>query len=201
MEATNRIEYPSITTIETPRNQSECDDISTVPKRRFPIRILIAVLGVSTCLVMSSTRYNLPVAMVSMVHDSCTPNTSICGEQSFFLESDTQPSPNESSSTFFGTSLSALKYYAPREVKECNTNDQSKQHLLRWGEVLQGIALGVYYYGFTATSIFGGRLSEKSKHHFGPKMMVTFGLIGSAFFNAILPPLAKVSFAAFVVVR
>ena len=201
MEVSNRIEYPSITTIESPSNISECDNSSVAPKRRFPIRILIAVLGVSTCLVMSSTRYNLPVAMISMVHDSCAPNTSICGDQSFFLESSETPDLNDTSKIFFSTFSSPLKYYSPRDAKECNANDQSKKHLLRWGEVLQGIALGVYYHGFTVTSIFGGRLSEQSKNYFGPKMMVTFGLIGSALFNAILPPLAKLSFGAFVVVR
>ena len=44
----------------------------------FPVRILIAILGVMACILLSSTRYNLSIAIIPMMGDSCTPVTSIC---------------------------------------------------------------------------------------------------------------------------
>lgn len=70
-------------------------------RSRWPVRIMIAALGIFACVVMSSVRYNLSVAIVAMVEDSCTPQKSVCGEmqRSIFELSATEHKVNAAATT------------------------------------------------------------------------------------------------------
>lgn len=140
--------------------------------RVLPTRIIIATLGVLACILLSSTRYNLSIAIVSMVQGSCTANSSICSSV------DVEHSVN---------------FYEVVNCNPINLNDER----LSWSEAEQGLALGAYYYGFAATHIFGGRLAEKH----GPKWVTAVGLCGAAIFNVLLPIATTVNFTTFVIIR
>ena len=142
--------------------------------KKFPMRYVIGLLGVLACILLSSTRYNLSVAIVSMVKDSCTPSESLCSAHHV---------------------ASLLTANNTHEMSHCNTD---KNHgRLNWSEAEQGLILGVYYYGYAATHIFGGRLAEKH----GPKWVTVVGLCGAALLHALLPISAKRSFTSAVAIR
>lgn len=128
-----------------------------------------------------------------MVHDSCTPDTSIC--ETYFsnepplLETNLTEKP-------FGNISNYHSIFSSFEDKTCKEENEQR---LNWSEAEQGLALGAYYYGFATTHIFGGRLSERSK--LGSKWIVTIGLIGAAIFNAVLPIAAIFNFVLFVIIR
>ncbi|KAJ6217095.1 hypothetical protein RDWZM_008252 [Blomia tropicalis] len=118
-------------------------------KVSLPIRIIVAILGVFACLLLSSTRYNLSIAIISMVHDSCTPDTSIC--ETYFsnepplLEANLTEKP-------FGNISNYHSIFSSFEDKTCKEENEQR---LNWSEAEQGLALGAYYYGFATTHIFG----------------------------------------------
>lgn len=209
-------QHPRNFTTQTSRISQISAKLQNV-RPNLPVRILIALLGVVACVLLSSTRYNLSIAIIPMVGDSCTPANSICGiadEQS--LASDT---PNGSQSTLIQTypgsnetSLrihSKIAHEAPiilsledaiykiDTYNSCEGIDKSQK--LNWTEAEQGLALGAYYYGFATTHIFGGRLAERSR--WGPKWITATGLVGAAIINAVLPVTARLNFAAFAVLR
>ncbi len=179
-----------------------------------PVRILIAILGVSACILLSSTRYNLSIAIVSMVHDSCTPSTSICNryaeEQQQLgisgLDGANGSASGDVSEANGGHTHSKTRLH--RKIHQINAMDSCNQEpldgtlrekKLNWSEAEQGLALGAYYYGFATTHIFGGRLAERSR--WGPKWIIATGLVGAAIFNALLPVTARLNFVVFVVIR
>lgn len=181
-----------------------------------PVRILIAILGVTACILLSSTRYNLSIAIVSMVHDSCTPSTSICNryaeqQQQQQLEGDgwdgVHPNGNSSAVGEASNGHAHAKVLLHRKIHQINAMDScnpeqldaSLEKKLNWSEAEQGLALGAYYYGFATTHIFGGRLAERSR--WGPKWIIATGLVGAAIFNALLPVTARLNFVVFVVIR
>lgn len=179
-----------------------------------PVRILIAILGVSACILLSSTRYNLSIAIVSMVHDSCTPSTSICNryaEEQQQLGISGLDGANGSASGDVSEANGGhthSKTLLHRKIHQINAMDSCNQEpldgtlrekKLNWSEAEQGLALGAYYYGFATTHIFGGRLAERSR--WGPKWIIATGLVGAAIFNALLPVTARLNFVVFVVIR
>ena len=168
-------------------------------KVTFPVRVLIAILGVTACILLSSTRYNLSIAIVSMVHDSCTPSTSICARVAHeeALLNDAANATGGGNPAHNKTALH-LKLFQIDAMDSCN-GDVEHQKKLNWSEAEQGLALGAYYYGFATTHIFGGRWAERSR--WGPKWITATGLVGAAIFNALLPVTARLNFVVFVIIR
>lgn len=164
-------------------------------KFTFPTRFIVGIVGVLGSILLSSTQYNLSVAIVEMVDDSCTPTTSICGDHlaepynKINLNRALMPNIDDTSLDKF-----ELEQIMEGEIIVCNGTNGIKLH---WNEEKQGFALGAYYYGLVATSLFGGRLSEK----FGPKWIIITGLMGAALLNAFTPIIAKKSFSVFMAVR
>nr|XP_027196056.1 sialin-like [Dermatophagoides pteronyssinus] len=146
--------------------------ISTYFQRlKCPFRFIIALMGILASILLCSTRYNVSIAIVSMVKDfaSTTPSNSYCHR----IDPDY---PNRLESLFrSSSSLSASL------IKSLNETAISQE--VTWTDLEQGIVLGAYYYGYAATHIFGGRWSER----YGPKWVTVIGLIGAAILNAILP--------------
>jgi len=163
----------------------------------IPVRILIAVLGVCACILLSSTRYNLSIAIIPMVQDSCTVATSICADDIIGEDILIMQPPLSNSSLNNGITRKRHRLHHFKQLERCDGVDMSQK--LNWTEAQQGLALGAYYYGFATTHIFGGRLAERSR--WGPKWITALGLVGAAVFNAILPVTARLNFVAFVVIR
>lgn len=103
-----------------------------------------------------------------MVKDlaSTTPTNSYCHR----IDPDY---PNRLESLFRSSSSSSIQ----------SINETAISQEVTWTDLEQGIILGAYYYGYAATNIFGGRLSER----YGPKWVSAIGLTSAAILNAFLP--------------
>ncbi|KAK7079167.1 hypothetical protein SK128_021599 [Halocaridina rubra] len=67
----------------------------------------------------------------------------------------------------------------------------------QWNKEMQGIVLGAFFWGYAATNIIGGRLSE----YVGGKMVFGLGIMGSSLLSIISPTLANASVELFIVGR
>jgi MFS family permease len=66
-----------------------------------------------------------------------------------------------------------------------------------WDEETQGHVLAAYYYGYVATQLMGGRLSET----LGAKTVYGTGIMLSGIFTLLGPVSARANFYAFIAIR
>ena len=78
-----------------------------------------------------------------------------------------------------------------------NVNFRQQTGEFAWDEETQGHVLAAYYYGYVATQLMGGRLSEKM----GAKMVYGTGIMLSGVFTLMGPVAARAKFYAFIAIR
>ena len=85
-----------------------------------------------------------------------------------------------------------------------HNGDVSREDKLRqqtgefaWDEETQGHVLAAYYYGYVATQLMGGRLSET----IGAKMVYGTGIMLSGVFTLMGPVAVRAKFYAFIAIR
>lgn len=214
---------PNLHTSSLPTSRLALNDGTKAQVRTcMPVRIIIGILGIVACMIMSSVRYNLSVAIVAMVEDSCTPQMSVCGKMKVLELAASEHKLNTTLPTIMKSNDLNISVFteilllsledAPGQQKQNDirshvrqtemieklcTGEAHKGSRLNWTDIEQGVALGSYYYGFAPMHIFGGRLAER----FGAKWVLFIGLIGAAIANAFLPLIAVHSFAGFIFVR
>jgi hypothetical protein len=66
-----------------------------------------------------------------------------------------------------------------------------------WNEETQGYILSAYYYGYVATQLLGGRLSEM----FGSKVVLGPGVLISGLMSLLYPVASRLNVGAFIAVR
>ncbi|PAV56648.1 hypothetical protein WR25_08075 isoform A [Diploscapter pachys] len=66
-----------------------------------------------------------------------------------------------------------------------------------WSPVTQGVVLGSFFYGYILTQIPGGYLA----HHYGGRTIFMLGVLGTAVFTLLTPPLAKIGYPMLVIAR
>ena len=66
-----------------------------------------------------------------------------------------------------------------------------------WNEDTQGILLGAFFYGYTATNFLGGRAAE----YFGPKRTFGLGVIVPCILALLSPLCIYTSVTLFIVLR
>jgi len=74
----------------------------------------------------------------------------------------------------------------------------SQEGTFIWDEQTQGIILGAFYYGYTATQIIGGIVAQK----IGGKLTILFGLSSMSVLTLLTPVLTTVGgFGVLIAIR
>ena len=76
-----------------------------------------------------------------------------------------------------------------------NTYIQNGQ--FNWSEQEQGTVLGVFYYGYIATQVYGGVMAEK----YGGKWIFGIGTFATALLTLMIPMVSSGGKTAFMVIR
>ncbi|KAK3875007.1 hypothetical protein Pcinc_015563 [Petrolisthes cinctipes] len=97
-----------------------------------PIRYVVVILGLLGCMVDYLVRFGLSVAIVSMVVDTGSPNTSL-------------PLPDGA---------------CPAALNNTQHDSVSGEGTFDWTVEQQGIILGIFFWGYFITKMTGGRISE-----------------------------------------
>ncbi|XP_063233505.1 sialin-like [Bacillus rossius redtenbacheri] len=138
--------------------------------RRVPARfVVLSILCLGT-ICQYNIKVGFSVAIVAMVQPSNSSEVSAGGEQAC----PGAATPGNSSS-----------------------DDEHKRYDFAWDESLQGVLLSAFYYGYVATQLLGGRLSEM----LGTKRVIGggIGLAGALF--ALSPVMARWHVGALVAAR
>ncbi|XP_015917008.1 putative inorganic phosphate cotransporter isoform X2 [Parasteatoda tepidariorum] len=135
----------------------------------FPRRYVLVILGFIGMFNVYAMRVNLSVAMVAMVNQTTDKNSSI-------------------------HQITECPNLLPNEPQN-KTIFKGDQY--NWDTTAQGHILGSFFYGYIATQLPGGILSEK----FGAKWLFGGGVLVTAVLSLLTPVAASWGTAAFIVVR
>ncbi|XP_054160049.1 uncharacterized protein LOC128958258 [Oppia nitens] len=137
-------------------------------KPLVPCRLQIGILGCLGCTLLYILRSNLSVAIIAMVEETTSVSEDRHKSQDLCYNVDT-----------YNTS----------------TGHDSKG-IYQWNDSVQGIILGSYFYGYTATQLFGSYADR-----FGAKWMAGLGIFAPAVCNALIPVLANIHYGLLVCMR
>ncbi|XP_046403298.1 putative inorganic phosphate cotransporter [Ischnura elegans] len=161
-------------------------------KRRIKTRHILAFLGFLGFANVYAMRVNLSVAIVAMTNSTTNESeSSLASRHSMFgLYSPLQ-------STFYESVASYGKNSSHKDVcpKKPRANIEMSFSDLRdtsggefpWNERTQGLILGSFFYGYVATQVPGGRLSEL----FGGRHVVGLGVLLTGVFTLVSPIAAR----------
>nr|CAD7454717.1 unnamed protein product [Timema tahoe] len=141
----------------------------------LPARYVIVGMVFLGQLVQYMNKTNLPVTIVAMVKSSSQSRQS--SNSTLLNSQDVCPWTN---ATEFQVSSSG-----------------TKGGEFDWTETMQGFLLSAYFYGYSATQLLGGRLSDR----FGAKMIMGPGILATGLLSLLTPVVVKWHVAAFAVVR
>nr|CAD7437862.1 unnamed protein product [Timema bartmani] len=141
----------------------------------LPARYVIVGMVFLGQLVQYVNKTNLPVTIVAMVKSSSQSRQS--SNSTLLNSQDVCPWTN---ATEFQVSSSG-----------------TKGGEFDWTETMQGFLLSAYFYGYSATQLLGGRMSDR----FGAKMIMGPGILATGLLSLLTPVVVKWHVAAFAVVR
>lgn len=126
------------------------------------IRYLILSISVFSSIIDYLTRVNINVAIVSMTDHQPIPDLTVLTQSNCFATPE-QSSSSNSSTTNHPPHLNSPVY--------------------DWTPKTQGIVLGSFFYSYVLMQIPSARAAEV----FGPRWIVSLGLLGSAIINVLTP--------------
>nr|CAD7197552.1 unnamed protein product [Timema douglasi] len=141
----------------------------------LPVRYVLVGMVFLGQLIQYMNKINLPVTIVAMVKSSSQSQKS--NNLTFLSAQDVCPWTNE---TEFQVSSSG-----------------TKSGEFDWTETMQGFLLSAHFYGYSATQLLGGRLSDR----FGAKMIMGPGILATGLLSLLTPVFVKWHVAAFAAVR
>ncbi|KAG8180930.1 hypothetical protein JTE90_013936 [Oedothorax gibbosus] len=133
----------------------------------IPKRYIVAALGFLGMFNVYAMRVNLSVAMVAMVNHTKAPNETLAFAECANL------------------------------IREEKGTEGYKGEQYNWDMKTQGYILGSFFYGYIATQLPGGTISEK----FGAKWLFACGILVTAVFSLLTPLAASLGTAVFITVR
>ncbi|RWS02958.1 Sialin-like protein [Dinothrombium tinctorium] len=169
--------------------KTKSDELSKISKKPFiPVRYVIVSLGTIATGLVFCLRVNLSVAIIAMVN-----NTAINEREALVR--------NTNDSTITVLDLRTTDQCIPSSTENVNRSSiiehrHIKEGSLIWNQATQGVVLGAYYYGYSATQIISGRLAEK----FGGRFLCGIGTFGAAL-ATLLTPLASQNLALIIIAR
>ncbi|KAK7072051.1 hypothetical protein SK128_002758 [Halocaridina rubra] len=156
----------------------------------LPTRIVVAIMTFLGCINLYMVRVNLSVNIVAMVRQNASQAAEIEGECA--TNSSGVKEKWELAVSSEDIEEETLKYHHTENIYE-----DVQEGELEWNEIIQGVVLASFFYGYTLTQVIGGRLAEKyvTKRVFGICIL-------AGGFSAILAPIAsRTHFAALIALR
>ncbi|XP_071443018.1 sialin-like [Hetaerina americana] len=193
--------------VEEEENRSEDERTPQDTSRRIKTRHVLAFLGFLGFANVYAMRVNLSVAIVAMANSTTNDSESNLGMK-HSMYSVYSPLFHPSFHTLiedYGNGSQPLDV-CPRKPHSnmqsfIELQDDSKGGEFPWDERTQGLILGSFFYGYVATQVPGGRLSEL----FGGRHVVGLGVLLTGIFTLLSPVVVRTyhiwGIAPFVVLR